>query len=107
MRGLAGNDTYYVNNSGDVVNDSLSGSSGSDRVISSVSFSLANTARVLGSVERLTLSGSTAINGTGNALGNSIVGNSAANTLNGAAGMTASKAATATTSSMAASATIR
>ncbi len=37
-------------------------------------------------VENLTLTGSSAINGTGNTLNNSITGNSAANTLNGGTG---------------------
>jgi Ca2+-binding RTX toxin-like protein len=83
LRGLAGNDTYYVDNAGDVVNESVAGSSGIDTVVSSVSFSLANTTRVFGAVERLTLTGTTAISGTGNALANTIVGNAAANVIKG------------------------
>jgi Ca2+-binding RTX toxin-like protein len=86
MRGQAGNDVYYVDNAGDIVNEALAGSNGTDKVISSISFNLANTARVTGAVENLTLAGTAAISGTGNALGNSIVGNSAANVLNGGAG---------------------
>jgi serralysin len=54
-------------------------------VQSSISFSLANTLRVIGAVERLALAG-TAANGTGNALANTIVGNGAANILNGGLG---------------------
>ena len=48
MRGGAGNDVYVVDNAGDIVNESLAGSNGIDTVQSSISFSLANTARVLG-----------------------------------------------------------
>ena len=82
----AGNDVYVVDNAGDIVNESLAGSNGIDTVQSSISFSLANTARVLGAVENLTLLGSGNINGTGNALNNVITGNAGANVLNGAAG---------------------
>ena len=56
---------------------------GIDTVQSSISFSLANTARVLGSVENLTLLGTGNINGTGNALNNVITGNAGVNVLNG------------------------
>ena len=68
MRGGAGNDVYVVDNAGDIVDESMAGSNGIDTVQSSISFSLANTARVLGAVENLTLLGSGNINGTGNAL---------------------------------------
>ncbi len=83
MRGGAGNDVYVVNSVNDIVNESVAGSSGADTVQSSISFSLGNAARVLGAVENLMLLGSSAINGTGNALGNSITGNSGSNILDG------------------------
>ena len=86
MRGGAGNDVYVVDNASDIVNESLTGSNGADTVQSSISFSLANTSRVLGSVENLTLLGSGNISGTGNALNNVLTGNAGANVLNGAAG---------------------
>ncbi len=86
MVGGAGNDTYYVDNAGDVVDEGASGSNGLDTVVSTISFSLANSARLFGQVEKLQLSGTAGISGTGNALANTIVGNAAANTLNGAAG---------------------
>jgi Ca2+-binding RTX toxin-like protein len=86
LRGLAGNDVYYVDNARDVVDESLAGSAGVDTVVSSISFSLANTAVVKGWAENLTLSGTAAINGTGNSLANVITGNAAANVINGGAG---------------------
>ncbi|MDK1389880.1 calcium-binding protein, partial [Sinorhizobium sp. 8-89] len=86
MRGLGGNDTYVVDNAGDIVNESLTGSAGVDTVQSLISFSLANTARVLGAVENLTLLGSGNINGTGSTGNNVLTGNAGANVLNGGAG---------------------
>ncbi len=44
MRGGAGSDVYVVDNAGDIVNESLAGSNGTDTVWSTRSFSLANTA---------------------------------------------------------------
>lgn len=81
MEGGSGSDTYRVDVTTDVTTESVAGSSGgTDTVISLAS-------RTLGAnLERLTLSGSAAINGTGNTLANVISGNAAANILNGAAG---------------------
>jgi Ca2+-binding RTX toxin-like protein len=78
MLGGAGDDSYVVNATADLVTELLG--EGTDWVTSSVTHTLG------ANVENLTLSGSGAINGTGNALGNLIVGNGAANTLNGGAG---------------------
>jgi len=78
MIGAAGNDTYVVDNAGDVVTENAS--EGTDLVQSSVTYTLAN------NVENLTLTGASAINGTGNALDNVLTGNSAVNTLTGGAG---------------------
>jgi serralysin len=86
MKGGTGNDTYYVDNTGDIVDELSDGGSGTDRVISTITFSLANTAQVKGTVENLTLSGTGAISGTGNASANTIVGNSGNNVLNGGLG---------------------
>jgi Ca2+-binding RTX toxin-like protein len=90
LLGGAGNDTYYVDNTGDKVYETTSTTSttnagGIDKVVSAVSFSLA-AYKGVAFVEHLTLSGSSAINGTGNSLANKITGNGAANTLNGGSG---------------------
>lgn len=90
LLGGAGNDVYIVNSSGDRVYETttlggLVNAGGLDAVNSSVSFSLASSTGV-SFVERLTLTGSAAINGTGNALGNTITGNAAANVLHGGNG---------------------
>ena len=78
MRGGGGDDTYYIDNTGDVVIEL--GGGGTDTVISTVS-------RTLGDhQENLTLAGSGAIKGTGNALANVLEGNAAANMLDGKAG---------------------
>ncbi len=78
LAGGAGNDIYVVDNAGDVVVE-LAGE-GIDLVRSGVTW-------VLGAdVENLTLTGTAAINGTGNALGNTLAGNAAANTLTGGNG---------------------
>lgn len=79
MRGEAGNDTYVVDNVGDVVTE-LAGA-GIDTIRSSISLSLNVAGRV--NVENLTLTGVNPISGFGNALNNVIVGNNANNTLSG------------------------
>jgi Ca2+-binding RTX toxin-like protein len=78
MVGGAGNDIYYVDNVGDKTVEALNG--GTDTVRSSIHWTLsANT-------ERLELQGTGHLNGTGNALANTIVGNAGNNVLNGGAG---------------------
>jgi Ca2+-binding RTX toxin-like protein len=78
--GGIGNDTYVVDTTTDVIVENAN--EGSDTVQSTVTYSLVNIANV----ENLTLTGSTAINGTGNALANTLIGNSANNVLDGGAG---------------------
>ncbi|MCW9681151.1 calcium-binding protein, partial [Dolichospermum planctonicum UHCC 0167] len=75
--GDEGNDTYYVDNTGDVVTEGSG--PGNDSVFSTATYTLPT------NVENLTLTG-TAVNGTGNELDNIITGNSANNTLNGGVG---------------------
>ncbi len=78
MAGGAGNDTYTVDSLFDLVSESAD--QGTDKVNAAVSYTLGD------NVENLTLTGTTAINGTGNALANIIEGNTAANTLTGGDG---------------------
>lgn len=76
--GGTGNDSYFVNDSGDVVIE-LAGE-GTDLVTSTASYTLSD------NVENLTLTGTAAINGTGNGLANTLRGNEQANMLAGGAG---------------------
>lgn len=78
--GLAGDDTYIVDNSGDRVIEAAN--EGDDLVQSSVSFMLAAGQ----AIERLTLTGTGNIDGTGNEFANSITGNNGKNVLDGKAG---------------------
>ena len=86
MLGGAGNDIYVVDDGGDQVDELNNGGAGTDTVQSSITFSLVNSATLLGVIENLTLTGAALINGTGNDLANIITGNSAVNTLAGGAG---------------------
>jgi len=90
MLGAAGSDTYYVDNIGDKVYETTTttgttNAGGTDKINSSITFSLAANTGV-SFVENLTLSGTAAINGTGNTQANSLTGNAAANVLKGANG---------------------
>jgi len=76
--GGLGNDVYTVDNAGDAVVEAAD--EGVDQVNASVSYALAD------NVENLTLAGTAATTGTGNALGNVLIGNAAANILDGGAG---------------------
>ncbi len=76
--GGMGNDTYVVDHAGDAPWEYQA--QGDDLVISSISFQLWQ------HIERLTLTGSAGINGTGNELANTIIGNGAANRLDGSHG---------------------
>jgi Ca2+-binding RTX toxin-like protein len=79
MDGNTGDDTYYVDDAGDIVAEKLD--EGTDSVVSSISHTLKS------NVENLALAGTGIIDGTGNDLANTIMGNDAANTLSGRDGI--------------------
>jgi Ca2+-binding RTX toxin-like protein len=78
MLGGTGDDIYVVNVTTDVVTENAG--EGMDIIQSAVTWTLGN------NLENLTLTGTNAINGTGNTLNNTLLGNSGANVLSGAAG---------------------
>ena len=78
MIGGLGNDIFTVDNTADIVIENAG--EGTDLVYTTVSYALGD------NIEKLTLSGASCIDGTGNSLNNTIVGNAAANVLYGLAG---------------------
>lgn len=78
MDGGLGNDVYLVDAVADIVVEQPSG--GTDTIIASISLTLG------ANLENLTLSGASALNGSGNAGDNILTGNAAANRLCGMAG---------------------
>jgi trimeric autotransporter adhesin len=78
LLGGAGNDTYVVDAAADMVTELAN--EGTDLMQSTVTYTLS------AHVENLTLTGSNAINGTGNTLDNTLTGNSANNTLTAGTG---------------------
>jgi Ca2+-binding RTX toxin-like protein len=85
MLGGAGDDIYLVDHSGDKVYETTTAggttnAGGDDTVRSSVSFTLGSF------VEKLVLTGSSTIDGTGNSLANTITGNATRNGLSGGSG---------------------
>jgi Ca2+-binding RTX toxin-like protein/subtilisin-like proprotein convertase family protein len=79
MIGGLGNDTYVVDSASDVITENAN--AGIDTVQSSLTYSLTNA-----NLENLTLTGTAAINGTGNSGDNILAGNSGANSLSGGSG---------------------
>ena len=80
MNGGSGNDVFRVDNASDRVIEDGTSAFEIDTVLSSISYVLGN------NLERLTLEGTAALNGTGNALANLITGNAGDNLLTGADG---------------------
>ncbi|WP_324779516.1 calcium-binding protein [Thiobacillus sedimenti] len=78
LYGGQGNDTYVIDSTGDSPSENVN--EGWDTVESSISYTLG------ANVESLTLTGISAINGTGNDLDNNLVGNGATNVLSTGAG---------------------
>jgi Ca2+-binding RTX toxin-like protein len=78
MRGHAGNDSYFVDNIGDLVSEDPS--EGFDTVYATVHY------RLSADVETLVLQGGADLQGYGNGLSNALYGNSGNNILNGEAG---------------------
>ena len=78
MIGGLGDDTYVVDNVGDVITELAA--EGTDTVQSNIAYNLAD------NLENLTLLASAAINGTGNTANNILTGNTGANVLNGNGG---------------------
>ncbi|MEH2249962.1 calcium-binding protein [Nostoc sp.] len=78
LNGGAGNDTYVIDGAVDTIREAAN--SGTDIVRSSITYTL------VANVENLTLTGTSAIDGTGNSLNNFLFGNSNNNTLNSGAG---------------------
>jgi Ca2+-binding RTX toxin-like protein len=79
LNGGTGDDTYIVDTATDTINENLN--EGNDTVQSSVTQTV-----LAANVENLTLTGTGAINGSGNGLANTITGNSGNNILTGGAG---------------------
>jgi serralysin len=78
LTGGVGNDIYVVDSSSDSITELAN--QGTDTVQSSITWTLG------ANLENLTLTGTSAINGTGNSLNNTLTGNSGANILNGGGG---------------------
>ncbi len=83
MTGLAGNDSYSVDNALDKVIEAASG--GTDRVYASVSYVLA-AGQEIETLSTSSNAGLSSINLTGNAFNNTLIGNGGANLLNGGLG---------------------
>lgn len=78
LAGALGNDTYLVDSAGDTVRENAA--EGRDTVLARLSYTLPD------QVENLTLTGTAATSGTGNALANVIRGNRSSNMLSGGGG---------------------
>ena len=82
LSGGLGNDTYFVNNTGDTITDA---GGNTDLVSSTVSWDLSATGKGT-NIHLLTLTGAANVNGTANNLGDTLIGNDGNNTLTGGTG---------------------
>ena len=82
MAGGLGSDTYVIDSMNDVVTEDSGTTNGVDLVQASVSYTISDA-----DVENLSLTGSAAVNATGNGSANTLIGNSANNVLNGGGGV--------------------
>jgi Ca2+-binding RTX toxin-like protein len=80
MAGGVGDDLYIINDANEVITEAAG--AGTDTVSSSVTYSIADKANL----ENIILTGTGALNATGNASNNSLTGNSGVNVLTGADG---------------------
>jgi len=78
MKGYTGDDSYVVDNAGDVIVENAN--EGTDTIETGFTWTLAK------NFENLTLTGTAALNGTGNTVNNVLTGNDGANVLDGLAG---------------------
>ena len=83
MQGLGGNDTYVVDNAGDRIVEAKG--AGADKVLAGVSYALA-AGQEIESLATTAVTGTGAINFTGNEFANTIAGNAGANVLDGGLG---------------------
>ena len=83
LYGYGGNDTYFVDNPGDIVNEAAGG--GSDHVLTSVSYTL-TAGQEIELLSTTNSAGTGAINLTGNTFAQTILGNAGANVIDGGAG---------------------
>ena len=83
MKGGAGNDTYVVGSAKDLVNEETNLDT-DDRILSTIAINLMTFAG--GAIEHVTLTGTAALNATGNTAANELIGNDGANILDGLGG---------------------
>jgi len=79
LDGGTGNDTYVVDSATDVIVET--GGDKDDRILASIAINLTSAAYV--GIEHVTLTGTTALNATGDEFANMLIGNAAANVLDG------------------------
>src|SRR5262249_14762438 len=84
LLGGTGNDTYVIDSAGDKISET--GGDTDDRIQASISIDLLAIALAFAGIEHVTLTGTAALNATGNGADNMLIGNGGANILDGGAG---------------------